>query len=143
MAARPFTQEWADAFREAINASPEYRESGKGWVWPLALALEATPELGYAESTAILLDLSEGHCEKASVTAADTVSAPYVLWGDYKTWKEIIRGELDPIAAILLRKLHLTGSIATIAQHASAAEALVRCAAAVPTEFPDEVADDV
>lgn len=134
---RPFTAEWAAAFRDAIDASVAYRDAAQRWTWPLALVLDAAPALGYAGDTAILLDLDRGRCRSASVSTG-VVTAPFVVRGEYDAWKQIIRGELDPIMAITRKRLRLKGSLATIMLHARSAKLLVGCAAAVPTSFPDE-----
>jgi hypothetical protein len=65
MSAAPFTPEWTQAFREAINASASYREAAEDWAWPLALCLLREPALGYPEDVAILLELDRGHCRSA------------------------------------------------------------------------------
>lgn len=137
---RPFTQPWADAFGAAVNESDRYRETGKGWIWPVALVLEARPELGYERDAAMVLDLHDGHCRGVTVVSGKELEAPYVIRGDYDTWKAIIKAELNPIAALVRGKLGLTGSLATIVRYAQSAEALVECATTLPTEFPDETA---
>lgn len=135
---RPFTQPWADAFGAAVNESDQYRETGKGWVWPVALVLEARPELGYEQDAAMVLDLHDGSCRGVTMMDGEDVDAPYVIRGNYETWKAIIKAELNPIAALMRGKLGLTGSLATIVRYAQSAEALVGCATTVATEFPDE-----
>ena len=140
---RPFTQPWASAFCEAVNASTAYREAAKSWTWPLALVLDRAPELGYPADVAILLDLQRGECRSARVLSADELEAaapPFRVSGDFAAWKEVNSGQLDPITAIMRKRLRLTGSLATIMLHARSAKLLVDCASAVPTEFPDEEA---
>ena len=51
---RPFSQPWADAFRDAINADADYRAAAGSWTWPVALLLDpADPALGYPEPVAV------------------------------------------------------------------------------------------
>ncbi|HET7456446.1 MAG TPA: hypothetical protein VFJ74_02260 [Gemmatimonadaceae bacterium] len=135
----PFTQPWADAFREAINADERYRVEGAGWTWPLALVLEPSPQVGYPTGGAVQLELARGHCERATAVAADDATAPYRLRGGYAAWKAIVRGELDPITAVMTRRLTLvSGSLTTLMMHTRSAKALVECARHVDTVFPDE-----
>lgn len=135
---RPFTEPWAAAFCDAINSSDAYHASAQKWIWPLALVLEADAALGYPSGAAIVLELENGYCRGASLHATDEVSTPFVLRGDYATWKQILKGELDPVMAITRKRLTLEGSLATIMLNARSAKILVACAAAVPTSFPDE-----
>ncbi len=138
MALRPFTQAWVDAFRDAIESSESYREAAQGWLWPLALVMEPAPELGFPRAVGILLELERGRCHGARVVVGDDVDAPFVIRGEYAVWKEIMLGELDPVAAVMHRRLRLDGSLTTMIRHARAAKELTACAAAVPTLFPDE-----
>jgi len=138
-APRPFTQPWADAIRDAINASDAYRAVAGTWTWPVALVLDATPAFGYADPTAVLFELDRGHCTSARMVPVESASAPFVLRAPYGVWKKIVRGLTDPVMAIALRQVHLQGSLTTLMLHAGAAKALVACARTVPTHFPDEI----
>jgi putative sterol carrier protein len=137
---RPFTQPWADAFRDAINADADYRAAASGWTWPVALLLDpAEPALGYPEPVAVQVALDRGTASDARVLSADAADADIVLGADYPTWKQVVRGSLDPVGAVVSGRIRLVrGSLMTLMMHVNAAKALVACAARVPTEFPDE-----
>ena len=137
---RPFTQPWADAFRDAINADPAYRTAAAGWSWPVALLLDPpAATLGYPEPVAVQVALDRGTAGDATVVSGDAATADIVLGGSYETWKEIVRGSLDPVGAVMGGRLRLVrGSIMTLMSQIGAARALVACAAQTPTEFPDE-----
>ncbi len=133
----PFTPAWADALCDAINDSVAYRHSARRWTWPVALVVDAEPDAGIS-GAAIQLDLDRGHCDAAAVVPTDGVTADYVLRGDSGTWKEIIVGDLDPLNALLRGRLRLVrGSLSRLALNAASARALARCAASVPTRFPE------
>lgn len=134
----PFTAEWAAALCGAIESDAEYRVAAAKWTWPVALVLDAEPELGYPEPVAAELSLDRGRCHGAALCHLDAVTAPFVLRAAYTTWKAVVRGELDVIAAVVQRRISVRGSLATLMMHARAATALVACARAVPTRFPDE-----
>ncbi len=139
MTHRPFTAAWADAFRSVIESDDAYRNAAAKWTWPVALVLSPAPEFGFPDAVAVELQLDRGRCHAAQVVAADAVTAPLALTAPYPVWKSIVRGELDPIAGVTRGKIAVRGSLATLMMHARAATALVACAKAVPTEFPDEV----
>lgn len=137
---RPFTQDWADAFRDAINADAAYRAAAASWTWPLALAMEARPDLGYPEAVAVELALDRGTCHDARIVPADAATAPYVLRGSYDTWKRVVRGDVDAVMAVATGQLALArGSLMTLMMHTGSAKALVATAGTVPTTFPDEM----
>lgn len=135
---RPFTAPWAEAFRHAIEGDTAYRDAAAKWTWPVALVLSPAPALGFPDAVAVELQLDRGRCHGATIVAGDAVSAPIALIAPYAVWKSIVRGELDPIAGVTRGKIAVRGSLATLMMHARAATALVACASAVPTEFPDE-----
>ena len=138
MAHRPFTPDWAIAFQSAIEADAAYRSAAAAWTWPVALVLQPAPEYGYPESLAVELTLDRGRCHAAVIRRATEVSAPIVLTAPYAVWTSVVRGELDPLAGVTRGKIAIRGSLATLMLHARAATALVACARAVPTQFPDE-----
>ena len=74
MSFRPFTQPWADALCEALNGDAAYRDAAARWAWPLAMVLEPTPALGYAEPVATELVLDHGTCRAATVLAPGAVT---------------------------------------------------------------------
>ncbi len=137
---RPFTQAWADSLREIITGDAAYRAVAGHWTWPVALVLEAAPELEYHHDVAVEFSLDRGTCSAARVLDPSAVTAPFVLRAPYAVWKRIVRGTLDPVMAIALRHVHLHGPLATLMLHVSAAKALIACARRVPTQFPDEPA---
>ena len=134
----PFTQPWADALRAVINDDADYRATAKGWEWPLALVLERAESLGYPDDVAVRLDLDRGDCREARIVPGTSVEADFVLRGPYGVWKRIVRGELDPMAAVVKQELDLEGSLHTLLVHVKMAKALVACAQRVPTIYPDE-----
>lgn len=136
----PFTQPWADAFHAVINADAAYRKAASGWKWPVALVLDpARPDIGYPDSVAVEVALDRGVSHGARVVPGATARADVSLAADYDTWKEVIRGTVDPVLGVATGRIRLVnGSLLTLMMHTGAAKALVHCAAQVPTRFPDE-----
>lgn len=134
------TTAWADAFRVEIEASQAYRKAGAGWKHgPIAFLVRAAPNLGVPSPIALILDLEAGRCRSAKVVPeAEAARAPYCISGDYREWKAVVRRELDPIKAIVTRKLALRGSLFTLLRYVPAAMELVACALRVPAEFADD-----
>ena len=136
----PFTQPWADAFCEAINSDPRYAAAAQGWRSPVAFILDRVPEHGYPEDVAVELVLEDGRCRGARAVRAADVTAPFRLRGNFRVWKRISRGELDPVTAVMKRELAFSGAIMTLMLHTGWARALVECVRAVDSIYPDETA---
>jgi putative sterol carrier protein len=138
VAHRPFSTEWAEAFKDAIEADASYRDAATKWIWPVALVLQATPEYGYTDAVAVELTLDRGRCHSAVIRPRDAVTAPFVLTAPYDVWKAVVKGELDPLVGVTRGKIAVQGSLATLMMHAKSAAALCGCARNVATAFPDE-----
>jgi putative sterol carrier protein len=52
------------------------------------------------------------------------------------TWRQVIEGKLDPIRAIMSRKLKLDGPMAKVLKSPKAAVELVNCAKNLDTQWP-------
>lgn len=135
------SEQWAEGFWAAIRGSDEYRRAGATWVHGVcALVIEAEPDKNFPESKALWLDLHEGEARDVRlVSVEEATKAPFVIYAPYTRWKQISRGELDPIKGIMQGRLRLKGDLPTIVRHVEASKALVNCSAAVDSEFPDEV----
>jgi len=66
------------------------------------------------------------------------VTAPYVIRAPYTRWKDVLRGDLDPVKGMMQGKLKLQGDLPTIIRYVRAANELVHLTMSVPTEFLDE-----
>lgn len=135
---RPFTPAWAQAFRSAIEADATYRDVAAKWTWPVALVMHPAPEFGYPDSVAVELTLERGRCHDAVIRAREALSAAIILTAPYQVWKAVVRGELDPMHGVTAGKIAVQGALTALMLNAKAATALVGCARAVPTAFPDE-----
>lgn len=130
-----FSAAWADAFRHAVNADEAYREAGRRWADPVALIVRPTTEL--PDGAAVQVHLEGGTCTEAAAVALDTVSAPFILAASLATWREIVEGRVDPIAAVTRGAVSVArGSIGTLMLHARAARSLLACAQKIDTLWP-------
>jgi len=131
--------EWLDAYRDAINASRDYASHGREWrLGPVALVAQREGAAGLDEDAGVWLDVHEGRCRTARlVSAAEAATAPFCITGSFARWKQVIRGELDPIKAMMQGHLRLQGDLSAIVRYVKAAQALVVAASQVDTVFPD------
>ncbi len=133
------SKEWTDAFAAAVNQNDDYKKHGKPWVFgAVAMVVRANPALGIEADTGLVIDVHEGACRGASFGTGAEVSkgAPFVIVADYPRWRDVIEGRLDPIKGMMEGKLKLTvGHLPTMIRFVESSRALVKSAAAVPTEF--------
>lgn len=135
------SEEWMAAYEDLINASSEYREAAATWEGAIAFVFEAEPDRGVPSDLWAILDLWHGECRAARLIGPEEGStAPYVIRAPYSRWKEVLRGDLDPVKGMMQGKLGLHGDLATIVRYIRAADELVNLTTQVPTQFLDEQA---
>ena len=133
------SEEWLKLYVECINASPEYREAAATWEGDVCLVFEADPGRGVAETIHAWLDLHRGECRSGRMVGAEEGErSAYLISAPYARWKEVLRGELDPVKGMMQGKLKLRGDLPSIVRHVKAANILVNLSGKVPTEFIDE-----
>ena len=140
MAHRFPSDEWAQAFKEQVNASAAYRAAAASWTHgPVALVVRADAAIGLPEDVGLWLDLDRGVCREARVVGREEAArAPFCITGEYARWKSVMRKELDPIKGMMQKKLELSGQMTTIVRFVEASKQLVECSTRVPTQFLDE-----
>jgi len=130
---------WANAYKDAINQNALYKKSAAGWnQGAIALVCQATPELGVPNAVGMVLDLAHGECHGVVYTDDRAVidRTPFVIEASYVQWKAVIRGETDPIRAMLQGQLKLSkGHLPTIIKDVEGSKQLVMSASKIDTEF--------
>ncbi len=129
---------WCEALITAINTDPEAREAGAGWqgdlvgaVLPVPGLLErpfigwCRPEGGLIGSFRCLEDLEE----------IDELAPAYEARADYTTWRQLLLRELDPVEALVTRRLRFKGALEPIVARVRFKALLHRAMAKVATEF--------
>ncbi len=133
--------EWAAAYKDAINANPEYRLHGKDWTHGVvAFVVKADPALRIEKDLGLWLDVHAGECREVKIMTAEEVqAAAFVIVAPYAMWKSIIKKEIDPIKAMMQNKVKLTkGHMPTIVRYVNSSRQLVESTSRVPTKFRDE-----
>lgn len=132
--AEAFSQAWAEAWCDALNASETYRTAAAEWEGSVALVVRED-----GAGRAVFLDLLRGECRGArTATAEDLAAATYVIEADEATWQTLLDGRGSPVLALMTGKLQLTrGSLAALLPYVNAAKELVTTAVAVETSFPE------
>jgi putative sterol carrier protein len=132
------TAPWLDALRETLNGSESYAEAAKNWEGDIYFIVEAEGS-NLPKDLYLYFDLWHGKCRSANVVTDPADYKPeFIFTGSVKTFKQIIDDGLDPMKAIMTRKLKLQGNMAKIMRNVKAANQLVHCCTLIPTRFPLE-----
>lgn len=132
-------EEWFRALADEINASADYRAAASDWEGDISFVIEADPDRGVPSDVWGYLDLWHGTCRGGRLIApAEGAAAEFVISATYRRWKDVVRGDLDPVRAMMQGKLRVRGDLPKILRYVQAAHELVVVCGAVPTRFPDE-----
>lgn len=134
--ARFGTSEWIGQFVTTLNNNEAYAEAAETWEGDFLFIVWQNKEAGLDEEIVMWMDLWHGKCrDHAMLTNRTEKETAFIYEGELENWKEIIEGRLDPIKALLTRKMKLTGDRAKVMRATRAAKELVRTAQMIKTEF--------
>ncbi|MFN7132542.1 MAG: SCP2 sterol-binding domain-containing protein [Myxococcales bacterium] len=135
------TKEWCEAAIAAANADPDSARAGQGWVGDLAAVVLAEPP-ALEEAVALYVEPVDGRFTNFrmldDVDEIDELEPAYVAKAPYSVWKGLILGTLDPIEAVLMRKIELQGDVQQVIERAKYKDLAHRILSKVETIFPDE-----
>ncbi|HTT44623.1 MAG TPA: SCP2 sterol-binding domain-containing protein [Thermoplasmata archaeon] len=127
------SQEWAMAFRDAINENVAYREAARAWEGDILFLVRSPDPAGVAPG--VHLALAHGECSEATFHAdAREVASEFVYEGSPENWQRLLSGQVDPVKAILDGTFRIKGNLAKAMRFTRAAKELVETAAKVPTD---------
>ena len=128
------SEEWLKEYVKKINENPEYVKAAAQWEGDFLYVIEpnGTEPDEFRDQTIITYyDLWHGKCRKAFLVIPEETGIPdaaFVVSGKYSVWVQILKGELDPIKALMIRKLKLEGNLAKALRAKKATKELVRSA---------------
>jgi len=133
------SEEWVEAFKASVQNSPSYKEAAKTWEGDITLVVKADPKIGLEEDRYLYMDLWHGDCrDMRLVSKEEGESANYVITASYDRWKQVSKGELEPVKGMMQGKLKLKGNLPYIVRYVQAARELINCTSKIPSRFANE-----
>ena len=131
------SKEWIDAYKNALNGEPgkAWQKAAETWEGDFLFVVESDDT--FKETIQFYIDLWHGECREAKmindVNSKPDVEIQYV--GTYSNWQKLIKGEIDPIRGIMMRKFKLVGNKTKVMRSITAAKELVATAQKIDTNF--------
>jgi putative sterol carrier protein len=123
--------EWAAAYQKALNANPAYKDAAQAWVGDILLRIQ--PTTADAPAPGVHLALAHGECSAATYHPdSRSVASEFVYEGTRENWERLLKGDVDPVKAILDGTFRIKGNLAKAMRFTRAAKELVETAAHVP-----------
>lgn len=121
--------EWLHALMQKLNSDEKYAHVARNWEGDILFHIQ--PDTSYQEERLLYLDLWHGKCREAFSTDAEQVKSlkpAFTLSAPYTNFLRILNGELDPMQAMLTRKLIVKGNMAYMMRNVPVVLDFVRCA---------------
>jgi putative sterol carrier protein len=126
--------EWLKGLETKLNSDSRYADIAKNWEGEMIILVQ--PEGALKEKMIFYLDLWHGTCRKASILPAQgDLKTAFLLTATYGNITRILKGELDPMQAMMTRKLLVQGSMAYMMRNVPTVLDFVRCAREVTDEI--------
>jgi putative sterol carrier protein len=129
-------KEWLKAYKEALNGDlgSAWQKAAENWEGDFLFVIKSDDT--FSDTVYYYIDLFHGKCREATmITDADSVpEAEFQYIGNYSNWKKLLKGEIDPIRGLLMRKFKLVGNKAKLMRTPVAKE-LVATARKLDTSF--------
>lgn len=118
---------WLQELEEKLNNDEKYAQVAKKWEGDMACVLEADNRL--PEKKILYLDLWHGKCRQvAELDDLAEKNPAFVLTASYTNFLRVLQGDLDPMQAMLTRKLGVKGNMAVMMRSVPTVLDFVRCA---------------
>jgi putative sterol carrier protein len=132
---------WAEAAMALVNADPDSVAAGRGWTGDFGVVIESEPgkldedfvawvrpEEGRVADLKILFDPDD----------LDELEPAYRIRAPYSVWKGLLLGSVDPVEAIVKRKLRVDGDVQPILERMRYKDIAARVLSRLETRFIDE-----
>jgi putative sterol carrier protein len=128
------TQTWMDTLLQKLNHDARYAQIASKWEGDMAFLIEPTGDL--TQPLYFYLNLWHGTCREAKIVPSlEGMSAEFTLSATYEDINKILTGKLDPMQALMTRKLRVQGSMAYMMRNVPTVLDFVRVAREVTTEI--------
>jgi putative sterol carrier protein len=125
--------EWLKTLENKLNNDGQYAEIARNWEGDMCVDIE--PSGPITQRVIYYLDLWHGKCRKTEIYTEIPVNKPkFLLTATYNNIARIMKGELDPMQAMMTRKLQVHGSLAYMMRNVPTVLDFVRCCRDITTE---------
>lgn len=126
--------EWLEALMAKLNTDEKYAQAARNWEGDMIFQVE--PGGSLQQPVSFYLDLWHGKCRNAFVIdGSRPVSAVFTLKAPYDNYVRLLKSELDPMQALLTRKIGVQGNMAVLMRSVPTVLDFVRCCREVTDGF--------
>jgi len=127
---------WVQALKGILNTDEKYAHIARKWEGDIMFNIEAGSPL--TTTVQLYIDLWHGMCREAFVVdqkSLANVNPAFILSASYDNFVRVLKGDLDPMQAMVTRKLRVQGSMTYMMRNVPVVLDFVRCAQEVDATF--------
>jgi putative sterol carrier protein len=120
------TTAWLQALDAKLNSDEKYAQIAKSWEGDMLFVVQ--PGGNLTQEVKFYLDLWHGKCRSAYLVGDQAAPKPtFTLQAPYENAARLLKGELEPMQALLTRKLGVQGNMAVLMRNVPTVLDFVRC----------------
>jgi putative sterol carrier protein len=128
------TAAWLQALEAKLNSDEKYAQIAKNWEGDMLFIVQ--PGGNLTQEFKYYLDLWHGKCRSAYLVGEQAEpKSTFTLQAPYENVIRLLKGELDPMQAMLTRKLGVRGNMAVLMRNVPTVLDFVRCCREVTDSF--------
>jgi len=128
------TEQWLVALMEKLNNDERYAQIARQWEGDMVFIIQ--PGQNLAEEIRWYFDLWQGKCRAAYVLRKDQEVKPtFTLRAPYDQYVRLLKGEVEPMQALLTRKIGVQGNMAVLMRNVPTVLDFVRCCREVTDRY--------
>ena len=135
------SKEWCEEAVRLVNEDPERELAAKGWQGDIGVIVDAEPGK-LARAFVAYVVPRDARIEKLRVLDEpddlDELEPAYLARAPYTVWKQLLQGSLDPVEAVLRRRIAVKGDLQQVIERLRFKGIADRLLADLKTEFVDE-----
>jgi putative sterol carrier protein len=132
------TDGWVEALMQKLNTDEKYAQIAHKWEGDMIFVVEPGGDI--KETINFYLDLWHGKCRDAyTIPPGQEAKAVFTLKAPYNNYSKLLKGELEPMPALLTRKISVQGNMAVLMRNVPTVLDFVRCCREITDGFVDQV----
>ena len=135
------SKEWCEEAVRLLNDDPERSLAAQGWQGDIGVIVDAEPGK-LARAFVVHVVPRDARIEKLRVLDdpddLDELEPAYLARAPYTVWKQLLQGSLDPVEAVLRRRIALKGDLQQVIERLRFKGIADRLLSELKTEFVDE-----
>jgi hypothetical protein len=135
------SKQWCEEAVRLVNEDPERSLAAQGWVGEIGIIVDAEPGK-LPRPFVVHVVPRDARIEKLRVLEdpddLDELEPAYLARAPYTVWKELLKGSLDPVEAVLRRRIAVKGDLQQLIERLRFKGIADRVFAQLKTEYLDE-----